>query len=188
MKHSDTTTRAAGQSPSGCSGGPTPTTTKLRRLRRWTTTSRRIGPVNAHELLWLALALVFNLVWELAQLGFYDLSVSHTSVAYAVVHCTLGDGIITVVAYLIVVGVTRSRTWPYTKPWAGMTVMLVSTVGYTAFSEWRNVYLVHNWAYAPSMPLIAGIGALPLLQWIVVPVATLIIVRRCKSWRAAAHR
>ncbi len=141
---------------------------------------RRVGPVKPHELLWLALALVFNLAWELAQLGLYDLSITHTSVAYAVVHCTLGDGIITAVAYLIVVGVTRSRTWPYTKPWAGMAVMLILTVGYTAFSEWRNVYLVHSWAYAASMPLIAGIGASPLLQWIVIPVAILIIVRRFK--------
>ncbi len=131
-------------------------------------------------MLWLVLALVFNLAWELAQLGFYDLSVTHTSVAYAVVHCTLGDGIITAVAYLIVVGVTRSRMWPYTNPWAGMAFMLLSTIGYTAWSEWRNVYLVHSWAYAASMPLIAGIGAAPLLQWIVVPVAILITVRRFK--------
>ena len=141
---------------------------------------RRVGPVNPHELLWLALALVFNLVWELAQLGFYDLSVTHTSIAYAVFHCTLGDGIITAIAYLIVVGVTRSRAWPYTKPWTGMAVMLLSTICYTAFSEWRNVYLVHSWAYAASMPLVAGIGASPLLQWIVVPVAILITVRRFK--------
>ena len=126
------------------------------------------------------LALAFNLAWELAQLGFYDLSATHTSVAYAVIHCTLGDGIITAVAYGIAVGVTRARAWPYTKPWAGMAVMLVSTVGYTALSEWRNVYLVHNWAYAASMPLVAGIGAVPLLQWIVVPVAILIVVRRFK--------
>ena len=180
MTHSDTTTPAADQSPSRCSGGPIPIVTERRRRRRWTATLRRVGPVKPHELLWLALALVFNLAWELAQLGFYDLSVTHTSVAYAVIHCTLGDGIITAVAYLIVVGVTHSRTWPYTKPWAGMAVMLISTIGYTAFSEWRNVYLVHSWAYAASMPLIAGIGASPLLQWIVVPVAILITVRRFK--------
>ncbi|WEN16511.1 hypothetical protein PY254_07570 [Rhodanobacter sp. AS-Z3] len=133
-----------------------------------------------YELLWLTLALVFNLVWELAQLGLYDLSAMHTSVAYAVVHCTLGDCIITAIAYLIVIGVTRSRPRPYTKPWVGIAVMLASTVGYTALSEWRNVYLVHSWAYAASMPLIAGIGASPLLQWIVVPVAILVTVRRLK--------
>ena len=180
MRHPDTTTPAADQSPGRCAGGPIPVATKLRRQRRSAITSFHIGPVNRHELLWLALAFVFNLVWELAQLGFYDLSVAHTSVAYAVVHCTLGDSIITAVSYLIVVGITRSRTWPYTKPWAGMAVMLVLTIGYTALSEWRNVYLVHNWAYAASMPLIAGIGVSPLLQWIVVPVATLITVRRFK--------
>ena len=188
MKHSDTTTSNAGPSPSRGAAGPAPTQAKLRRRLRWAAASRRVGPVNLYELLWLTLALVFNLVWELAQLGFYDPSAMHTSVAYAVVHCTLGDCIITTVAYLIVIGVTRSRPWPYTKPWVGIAVMLVLTVGYTALSEWRNVYLVHNWAYAASMPLIAGIGASPLLQWIVVPVAILITVRRLKPWRIEAHR
>jgi hypothetical protein len=61
-----------------------------------------------------------------------------------------------------------------------MAVMLLSTIGYTAWSEWHYVYLEHSWAYAPSMPLIAGIGAAPLVQWIVVPVAILITVRRFK--------
>lgn len=178
MMHADTTTPATGQSPGRCAGVTPPTATKLRRRLQRAIASRRIGPTYLRELLWLALALVFNLTWELAQLGFYDLSAMHTGVAYAVVHCTLGDGLITVVAYLIAVGVTRSRTWPHTKPWVGMAVMLVSTLGYTALSEWRNVYLMRNWVYAASMPLIAGIGASPLLQWILVPVGTLIIVRR----------
>ena len=180
MTHPDTTTPASGQSPNKGSERPNPIVAKRQRRPRWAAALRCVGPVTPHELLWLALALAFNLVWELAQLGFYDLSVTHTSVAYAVAHCTLGDGIITAVAYLIVGGVTRSPPWPYTKPWAGMAVMLILTVGYTAFSEWRNVYLVHSWAYAASMPLIAGIGASPLLQWIVVPVAILITVRRFK--------
>lgn len=180
MKHSDTTTSATGPSPGRGVRERTLIPAKLRRQLGWRAASRRLGPFKPHEMRWLALALVFNLAWELAQLGFYDLSVMHTSVAYAVVHCTLGDGIITAVAYLMVVGVTRSRTWPYTKPWAGMAVMLLSTIGYTAWSEWHNVYLEHSWAYAPSMPLIAGIGVAPLVQWIVVPVAILITVRRFK--------
>ena len=188
MKHSDTTTSNAGPSPSRGAAGPAAAQAKLRPRLRWAATSRRVGPVTLDELLWLTLALVFNLVWELAQLSFYDLSAMHTSVAYAVVHCTLGDCIITAVAYLMVIGVTRSRSWPYTKPSVGIAVMVVSTVGYTALSEWRNVYLVHSWAYAASMPLIAGIGASPLLQWIVVPVAILITVRRLKPKRTDAHR
>jgi hypothetical protein len=180
MKHSDTTISASSRSPGRGAGKPTSIPAKLRHRLGWRAASRRVGPVKPHEVLWLALAIVFNLAWELAQLGFYNLSVTHTSVAYAVVHCTFGDGIITAVAYLIVVGVTRSRTWPYSKPWSGMAAMLVLTIGYTALSEWRNVYLVHSWAYAASMPLIAGIGAAPLLQWIVVPLAIVITVRRFK--------
>ncbi len=147
----------------------------LNRLSSW-----RPSRIYPHELLWFVLTLVLNLTWELAQLGLYDLSAARTSLAYAVVHCTLGDGIIMAVAYLVAVGITRSRSWPYTKPRAGMVVMLVSTIGYTVFSEWRNVYLMQTWAYAASMPLIAGIGMAPLLQWLVVPVAILVVVRRYK--------
>ncbi len=181
MARPDPPTPTVGQSPGSCSRGTAAIVTKRQRRRRWSVELRRVCFVKRDELLWLALALVFNLVWELAQLGFYDLSVMHASVAYAVVYCTLGDGMITAVSYLIVVVVTRSRTWPYTKPWKGMTVMLVLTITSTAWSEWRNVSLVHNWAYGALMPLIAGIGALPLLQWIVVPVAILITVRRFEA-------
>jgi len=125
MKHSDTTTSAASPSPGRGIREPTPIPANLRRRLGLRAASLRLSLVKPHEMLWLALALVFNLAWELAQLGFYDLSVMHTSVAYAVVHCTLGDGIITAVAYMIVVGVTRSRMWPYTNPWVGMAVMLL---------------------------------------------------------------
>ena len=50
-------------------------------------------------------------------------------------------------------------------------------IAYTAGSEWYNVYEIGAWAYSPHMPLIVGIGLAPLLQWLVVPVATLLMVR-----------
>ncbi len=53
--------------------------------------------------------------------------------------------------------------------------------GYTVFSEWYNVYRVGAWAYAESMPRILGIGLTPLLQWLVVPVAMLILVRHVRT-------
>jgi len=40
-----------------------------------------------------------------------------------------------------------------------------------------NVYEANAWAYSARMPLVFGIGLAPLLQWLVVPVATLLIVR-----------
>jgi hypothetical protein len=34
---------------------------------------------------------------------------------------------------------------------------------FTVWSEWYNVYVLRSWAYAPAMPLVAGLGLAPLL-------------------------
>ncbi len=59
--------------------------------------------------------------------------------------------------------------------------MLVALgLGYTVFSEWYNVYRAGAWAYAEAMPRVLGIGLTPLLQWLIVPVAMLMLVRRAR--------
>ena len=54
---------------------------------------------------------------------------------------------------------------------------------YTAYSEWVNVYQIGSWGYAPDMPLVFGIGVSPLLQWLVVPLVTLSILRMPRTAR-----
>ena len=63
------------------------------------------------------------------------------------------------------------------RPRAGSIAVVAFGMAYTVISEWYNVYQARNWAYAPAMPLVFGIGLAPLLQWLVVPVATLLILR-----------
>ena len=65
--------------------------------------------------------------------------------------------------------------------------MLAAGLGFTVFSEWYNVYILGAWAYQPAMPLVAGIGLTPLLQWVVVPTLMLFIARRLPAFRAAAR-
>ena len=65
--------------------------------------------------------------------------------------------------------------------------MLAAGLGFTVFSEWYNVYVTGAWAYQPAMPLVAGIGLTPLLQWLVVPLSMLFIARRLRGFRAAAR-
>ena len=57
--------------------------------------------------------------------------------------------------------------------------MLAAGLGFTIFSEWYNVYVVGAWAYQPTMPLVAGIGLTPLLQWVVVPTLMLLLPGAC---------
>ena len=65
--------------------------------------------------------------------------------------------------------------------------MLAAGLGFTVFSEWVNVYVTGAWDYQPTMPLVAGIGLTPLLQWVVVPTLMFLIVRRLPVFRTAAR-
>jgi len=50
-------------------------------------------------------------------------------------------------------------------------------VSYSVFSEWLNVSVRGSWAYAGAMPKLFGLGLSPLLQRLVVPAATLYVLR-----------
>ncbi len=129
--------------------------------------------------IWALIAALLNLLWEVAQLPLYTIAsaASATQVAYAVVHCTAGDVILAAASFVVAVLVLGDSEWPASHPAIGGIVVTALGVAYTAVSEWYNVYRAGNWAYAFAMPLIFGIGLAPLAQWLVVPVATLLIMR-----------
>ena len=129
---------------------------------------------------WTALSTTSHLLWEIVQLPLYTISLDadRMYIAFAVVHCTAGDALISIGTYLGAALAARDLKWPVTANRRGIAVALLLGVFYTAASEWYNVYRVGNWAYLPQMPLILGIGITPLLQWLIVPVATLILMQR----------
>ena len=129
---------------------------------------------------WAALSFTLNLAWEVLQLPLYTIARTGTlpQLAFAVLHCTGGDALIAGASFLLAAIALRAPDWPGARPWAGGAIALTGGVAYTAYSEWHNVYQTGAWAYAPSMPLIFGIGILPLLQWIVIPACTVLIIRK----------
>lgn len=72
---------------------------------------------------------------------------------------------------------TWGADWPLTRTWAGGGIAILSGLSYTVYSEWYNAYQTRAWAYPERMPLVFGIGASPLLQWLVIPAALAVIVR-----------
>ena len=120
---------------------------------------------------WLLFSLVLHLAWEIAQLPLYTLwhDESPAYIAWAVAHCTAGDGLIALGAYAVTGVSLHSTKWPWESPSRGLAVLWASGLAWTAFSEWRHVYDLGSWAYAGSMPTLAGIGLAPLAQWVVVP-------------------
>lgn len=143
-----------------------------------------IGRSPASGSLWLVtlrryftFAIPVHLAWEVAQLPLYMIWYDDPpgKIAFAVVHCTAGDAIITSVSLLGALLLFGNSHWPaqcYIK--VGTTAVLVGAA-YTIFSEWHNTELRSNWAYSSLMPTLPGFGTglSPLLQWFVIPVAAL---------------
>jgi hypothetical protein len=120
---------------------------------------------------WLLASLVLHLTWEIAQLPLYTLwrEESPAYIAWAVLHCTAGDGLIALGTYAAASAAVRSVDWPWESPGGGLAVLWASGLAWTVFSEWRHVQNLGSWVYAESMPTLAGIGLAPLAQWVIVP-------------------
>jgi hypothetical protein len=57
-------------------------------------------------------------------------------------------------------------------------MLLPLGIGYTAYSEWRNIYITSSWGYDATMPMLFGVGLSPLAQWLVIPPVAVWLVRR----------
>ncbi|MNC85920.1 hypothetical protein D3C83_15400 [compost metagenome] len=124
-----------------------------------------------------------NLLWEIAHQPLYTLRDEGppSFVAYAVVHCTLGDVAIGTLALVVALVVTQAcavGSWR----WRQVALFLViPAVGYTALSEWINTVARGSWAYSALMPVVNlggfEIGLSPLAQWLVVPPVALWLAR-----------
>ena len=128
---------------------------------------------------WAALALVLNLVWEIVQLPLFTIPTARSmaQIVYVIAHCTVGDAVIAAVSFAIASLLLRDADWPLVEPWRGGIIVMWLGVMYTSYSEWRNVYEAGNWGYSSNMPLIYGVGLAPLVQWIFIPVAAILILR-----------
>ncbi len=132
-----------------------------------------------HPLRWALLAFVLNGLWEAMQLPLYALwqDTDRVRIVSYVFHCIAGDILIATSLFLLAAAVFRDLAWPAHRPWFGGLINIAGGMTYTGVSEWYNVYQVHEWAYADSMPLVFGIGITPLLQWLVVPILTIVAFR-----------
>lgn len=132
-----------------------------------------------HYLIFLVFA---NLVWELAQLPLYTIwtDASPAYIAFAALHCTAGDLLIgagSLLGALLIVGHPR---WPAQRFWPVAIWTIAAGFAYTMFSEFYNTQVRASWSYRDFMPTLPwiGVGLSPLAQWIVVPGAAFLWLRR----------
>lgn len=131
---------------------------------------------------YLALILPLMLLWEVAQLPLYTIwqTGSAPAIALAVLHCTAGDGAIALGALGLGLILAGDPDWPHAGFVRVLAVTIVTGLAATIYLEWLNVEVRRSWAYAAVMPRlpVLGTGLAPVLQWLVLPVAALLITRR----------
>lgn len=134
----------------------------------------------------LLVTLGLHFAWEMLQAPAFE---EFAATAWdGTVRCfvaALGDVVIAGLAYVATALVFRHAWWPLQHQWIGPAALwLASGLAITvAFELWALQQ--GRWAYEPAMPLLFGVGLLPLLQWVIVPVLTLVFVRNRASRRAA---
>ena len=137
---------------------------------------------------WIAItafALFLHFGWEMAQMPLYGTSPPADPMSVALcAQATVGDSVIALLAYGIVAAFSRRRLWliaPGRGQYAGyLGLGLAATVA----REWWNVAVRHSWEYTAAMPTVAGMGAAPLLQWVVLPPLTLWLARSAIEGRS----
>lgn len=119
-----------------------------------------------------------NLIWEFAQSPLYaDHANGWRYLAWTRVHCTLGDVLILLGAFWATAAVYRSWRWPITRGSGAVAAFLGFGLAYTAWSEWFNTTVREAWTYSPAMPRVFGMGLLPLLQWLILPILIVFLMR-----------
>lgn len=113
-----------------------------------------------------------SLTWEIAQLPLYTLWAEPRPgrIAYAVVHCSVGDVVIGTAALVLALILIRAGE-PIHWPRARLAILMaILAVAYTIWSERINL-AQGSWAYSDWMPVLPWIevGLTPVAQWIVVP-------------------
>lgn len=138
---------------------------------------------------YVAVAAAIHFFWEVLQLPLYTIwtGASLQQQAFAVVHCTAGDALISGASMLSALALAGRPAWPASGTTRVNCACLAFGLAYTVFSEWLNTSVRATWTYSELMPTVPvlGTGVAPLLQWIAVPLLAQTIVI---GWPQSADR
>lgn len=125
---------------------------------------------------------LLNYPWEFLQVPFFEgmPNAPHWEATKLCSRAAVGDAAILLVVYWAVSAVARDRRW-IARPrfrLAGLFVALGLAVT-VAFEHWATGVL-GRWQYSDAMPVVPllQIGATPFLQWVLLPLLLLWLVRR----------
>jgi len=121
---------------------------------------------------------ILNFLWEMAQARFYSSmrGLPFRSATWLCTRAAAADIVLLAICFGIAALVARDAAWPLhptSKAVAAfLAAGLLATVG---IEHWALA--TRRWSYSDEMPMIFGVGALPLLQWVLMPVLSVLAVR-----------
>ena len=125
---------------------------------------------------WTAFALIvlaLNFAWEMMQAKWFA-SMRGLSPMRATLLCfraALGDLVIATTAFAVAALAARAVTWPAERRVVVPATVFVG-VGLAVTIRYEVLALsTARWSYDATMPTLFGIGVLPLLQWLLLPIA-----------------
>lgn len=127
----------------------------------------------------LAVAFVLNLIWENGHAPFYAGYNSFRQFLPLVSIASVWDAIITLGIYAGVSAVKRDMLWIRKMDLSGVLLAIILGLAVAVYIELRALG-EGRWGYGSLMPIvpILGVGLLPLLQMMILPLVTFRIVIR----------
>ncbi len=126
-------------------------------------------------------AVPLNLIWEVAQIAAYDFP--KTSLMTVMIHClvpSLGDGLMILIIYWTGWLLFRDSKWILNPGTNGYLLMIGVGIILALLVEWNALYWTGAWGYSERMIIIPilGVGLLPLLQMMTLPIAAVLLLQR----------
>ena len=137
--------------------------------------------LRAPEWVFAMYAFLMHFAWEMLQTPFFSgmSTMEHWPATLLCLKATLGDVVIALAAMNLSGLALRDRGWFLAPEIQSLSVYLCVGLACTIALELHALW-TGRWAYSSMMPTVPGLGVglVPLLQWIVIPLATAFVVRR----------
>lgn len=129
---------------------------------------------------WLAIhGFLVAFLWEMFQMPFFD--ASDLSTWQVTANCGLasfGDAGIMVTAYVIASWCMGDRHWLSKPSSRSVLVYLATGQAITIGIEIVAVRVSWGWSYSNLMPMALGVGLVPVVMWVLVPLLSLGLAMR----------
>lgn len=136
--------------------------------------------------LWMAFfGFLLHFAWESVQCPLlYEGRFTHGAGVSMCAWAAMGDVVIQLVAFWAA-SLPRGRTWVDSPTPRDRSLFLAAGLAITVAIELYATRIAGRWEYSPSMPVVFGIGVAPVVQWVVLPLAALALVRRMRAGATA---